>query len=68
MKKSLQNLIAVFLLFIGISANAQNRYLDNIFTDVHVTELDTFAVNISIEPMLFGLGPMLMPIDRKSVV
>ena len=30
---------------------------------MHVTELDTFAVNISIEPMLFGLPPMLMPIE-----
>ena len=63
MKKSLQKLTLVFLLFIGITASSQTRYLDDIFTDVFVTEVDTFALNISIEPVLFGLAPDLLPIE-----
>ncbi|MAX69284.1 MAG: hypothetical protein CMP60_06335 [Flavobacteriales bacterium] len=63
MKKSLQSLLAVILLFIGITANSQNRYLDDVFTDVNISEIDTFAVNISIEPVLFGLAPALLPIE-----
>lgn len=63
MKKSLQNLLAVILLFIGITSNSQNRYLDDVFTDVNVSEIDTFALNVSIEPMLFGLAPALLPIE-----
>ena len=63
MKKSLQNLLAVILLFIGITSNSQNRYLDDVFTDVHVSEIDTFALNVSIEPMLLGLAPALLPIE-----
>ncbi|MBT6013727.1 MAG: T9SS type A sorting domain-containing protein [Flavobacteriales bacterium] len=63
MKKTLQNLLAVTLLFIGITANSQNRYLDEVFTDVYVSEIDTFALNVSIEPMLFGLPPALLPIE-----
>ncbi|MGY8989292.1 MAG: hypothetical protein ACKVJA_03440, partial [Flavobacteriales bacterium] len=62
MKKYLQNLLAVTLLFIGITANSQTRYLDEIFTDVSVTETN-FAQNISIEPLLFGLPPGLEPIE-----
>ena len=63
MKKSLQKLMTVILLFIGITANSQTRFLDEVFTDVHVSEIDTFAVNVSIEPMLFGLAPDLLPIE-----
>lgn len=62
MKKTLQNLIAVSLLLIGLSANSQNRYLDEIFTDVQLTDSVMFAQNVSIEPMLIGLSPALMPI------
>ena len=63
MKKYLQKLLVIFLLFIGITPNAQNRYLDEVFTNVHLSEIDTFALNISIEPMLFGLAPDLLPIE-----
>ncbi|HJM16688.1 MAG TPA: hypothetical protein QF851_04465, partial [Flavobacteriales bacterium] len=63
MKKSLQKLLVVSLLFVGVTANSQNRYLDEVFTNVHVSEIDTFAVNVSIEPMLFGLAPDLLPIE-----
>lgn len=65
MKKTLLNLIAVFLLFIGTTANSQTRYLDDMFTDVNVTEVDTFAINVSIEIMvLFGTtSPELMPVE-----
>ena len=62
MKKTLLNLIAVSLLLMGISANAQNRYLDEVFTDVQITDSVMFAQNVSIEPMLINLSPALMPI------
>ncbi len=62
MKKNLQNLFAVSLLLIGISVNAQNRYLDDVFTDVKLTDSVMFAQNVSIEPMLINLSPALMPI------
>ena len=63
MKKTLHKLLVVFLLLIGITATSQTRYLDDVFTDVHISEIDTFAVNVSIEPMLFGLAPALLPIE-----
>jgi hypothetical protein len=62
MKKSLQNLLAVTLLFIGITSNSQTRYLDEIFTDVSVTETN-FAQNISVMPVLLGQPPALTPIE-----
>ena len=62
MKKTLQNLFAVSLLLIGISVNSQNRYLDDVFTDVKLTDSVIFAQNVSIEPMLINLSPALMPI------
>jgi len=62
MKKTLQNLLAVSILFIGVTANSQTRYLDDVFTDVKVTDSVVYAQNISIEPMLIGLNPALMPI------
>ena len=57
MKKTLQSILAVLFLSIGISADAQTRYLDDVFTGASVSEIDTFALNISIEPMLIGLDP-----------
>jgi len=62
MKKTLRNLITFSLLLMGISANAQNRYLDEVFTDVKITDSVVFAQNVSIEPMLINLSPALMPI------
>ena len=63
MKKTLQKLTILILLISGINLNAQTRYLDDVVSQVVVQELDTFAVNISIEPMLFGLSPDLLPIE-----
>ena len=62
MKKTLQNLLAVSILLLGLTANSQNRYLDEVFTDVQLTDSVVFAQNISIEPMLINLSPTLMPI------
>ena len=62
MKKTLQNLLTVSLLFLGVTANSQNRYLDEVFTDVQLTDSVVFAQNVSIEPVLIGLSPALMPI------
>jgi len=62
MKKTLQNLLAVSILFVGVTANSQTRYLDDVFTDVQITDSVVYAQNISIEPMLIGLNPALMPI------
>ena len=63
MKKTIQKLTIFILLITGINVNAQTRYLDDVVTQVVVQEIDTFAVNISIEPMLFGLSPDLLPIE-----
>lgn len=62
MKKTLQNLLAVSLILFGLTANSQNRYLDEVFTDVQLTDSVVFAQNVSIEPFLIGLSPALMPI------
>ena len=53
----------IFFSLLFLDTDAQTRYLDNIFTDVNITEIDTFAINVSIEPMLFGSSPALMPIE-----
>ena len=65
MKKSLQNLIAVCLLFIGITANSQNRYLDDVFQNVTITSDIQYAENISVLPVVLSGGvnpPALTPI------
>lgn len=62
MKKTLQNLLTVSILFLGLTANSQDRYLDEVFTDVQLTDSVVFAQNVSIEPLLIGLSPALMPI------
>ena len=62
MKKNLQNLLAVSILLLGLTANSQNRYLDEVFTDIELTDSIVFAQNVSIEPLLIGLSPALMPI------
>ena len=63
MKKTLQKLSIFILIAAGVNVSAQTRYLDDVVNQVAVQELDTFAVNISIEPMLFGLSPDLLPIE-----
>ena len=62
MKKNLQNLLAVSILLLGLTANSQDRYLDEVFTDIELTDSVVFAQNVSIEPLLIGLSPALMPI------
>ena len=37
MKTHLLKYIAIFLIFIGLNANAQTRYIDNMFDSVTVT-------------------------------
>jgi len=57
MKITLQAILAAIFISIGISTNAQTRYLDNVFTEVTVTSNVVYANNISILPMLQGLPP-----------
>ncbi|MBT3612635.1 MAG: T9SS type A sorting domain-containing protein [Flavobacteriales bacterium] len=57
MKKNLQSVFTIFLLSLGLSVNAQTRYLDDVFSAVTVTSNVTYATNISILPMLQGLAP-----------
>ena len=62
MKKNIQNILVIALIFIGINTNAQTRYLDNMFDSVVVTSDIQYGTNISVLPMLQGLAPMAMPI------
>jgi hypothetical protein len=57
MKKTLQSILAIVFLSIGISTDAQTRYLDDVFSVVTVTSDVTYATNTSILPMLQGLPP-----------
>ena len=57
MKITLQAILATIFISIGISTNAQTRYLDDVFTEVTVTSNVVYANNISILPMLQGLPP-----------
>ena len=57
MKKTLQSILAIIFLSIGISADAQTRYLDDVFPFVTVTSDVVYANNISILPMLQNLPP-----------
>jgi len=62
MKTHIQKSLAVILIFIGINATAQTRYLDNIFDSVTVTSDVQYATNISVLPMLQGLAPGPAPL------
>ena len=62
MKKTLQCVFTIALLSLGLSVNAQNRYLDDVFSAVTVTSDVTYATNISILPMLQGLPPGPAPL------
>ena len=57
MKTTLQSVFTIALLSLGLSVNAQERYLDDVFSAVTVTSDVTYATNISILPMLQGLPP-----------
>ncbi len=56
MKKTLQATLFVSLALLGFTSSAQDRYLDDVFTDVTVTT-EQYATNISILPMLQNLPP-----------
>ena len=62
MKTHIQKILAVALIFIGINATAQTRYLDNMFDSVTVTSDVQYATNISVLPMLQGLAPGPAPL------
>ena len=65
MKKVLRNFIMLTLIVGALSANAQMRYLDDIFTNVTVTTDVQYAENISILPAVLSGGanpPALTPI------
>ena len=62
MKTHLQKILAVVLIFIGVNATAQTRYLDNMFDSVTVTSDVQYATNISVAPMLFGAPPGPAPL------
>jgi hypothetical protein len=62
MKTHLQKILAILLIFIGINATAQTRYLDNIFDSVTVTSDVQYATNISVLPMLQGAAPGPAPL------
>ena len=49
------------MVFAAFALHAQERYLDEIFDNVTVTEDVEYAVNISVIPALQGLPPMAMP-------
>ena len=57
MKTTLQSILILCFLGLGITTNAQTRYLDDVFSAVTVTSDVTYATNISILPMLQGLPP-----------
>ena len=59
MKTHLLKYIAIFLIFIGLNANAQTRYIDNIFDSVTVTSNVAYGQNISIMPLLLGQPPVM---------
>ena len=57
MKKTLQSVITISLISLGLSVDAQDRYLDDVFSAVTVTSDVTYGTNISILPMLQTLPP-----------
>ena len=65
MKTTLQSVLTIALLSLGLSASAQDRYLDDVFSTVTVTSDIPFATNISILPVLSGgvPGPATLKCD-----
>ena len=65
MKKVLRNFIAFALVISSISADAQIRFLDDVFTNVTVTSDVQYAENITVLPTVLSGGvnpPALTPI------
>ena len=57
MKKNIQNILVIILIFIGMNTNAQTRYLDDMFDSVVVNSDIQYGTNITILPLLQGLPP-----------
>ena len=57
----MKRILTLMLVFAACTLHAQERYLDEIFENVTVTEDVEYAVNISVIPALQGLPPMAMP-------
>ena len=53
MKKILQSILVITLLIANTHANAQTRYLDDMFSSVIVNSNVTYGTNISILPVSY---------------
>ena len=62
MKKVLQSFLAISILFVGLDANSQSRFIDDVFPSVTVTSDVTYATNISVLPLLFAQPPGPAPL------
>lgn len=62
MKKVLQSFLAISILLIGLDANSQSRFIDDVFSSVTVTSDITYATNISVLPLAFSLPPAPAPL------
>ena len=56
----MKRIFTLLLLSLAFGLNAQERYLDEIFDEVQVTEDVQYAANITVIPALQGLPPMQM--------
>ena len=59
--KSMKRIFTLLMVFAAIGLHAQERYLDEIFDNVVVTEDVEYAANISVLPALQGMPPMAIP-------
>ncbi|HBE12509.1 MAG TPA: hypothetical protein DCY76_08760, partial [Flavobacteriales bacterium] len=57
----MKRIFTLLLLSLAFGLNAQERYLDEIFDEVQVTEDVQYAANITVITALQGLPPMQMP-------
>ncbi|MDA9228253.1 T9SS type A sorting domain-containing protein [Flavobacteriales bacterium] len=62
MKTHLFKMFAFTLVFIGLNATAQTRYIDNIFDSVTVTSDVVYGQNVTILPMLQQQPPAVAPL------
>ena len=62
MKTRLFKIFAFTLVFIGLNATAQTRYIDNIFDSVTVTSDVVYGQNVTILPMLQQQPPAVAPL------
>jgi acetyl esterase/lipase len=62
MKTRLFKMFAFTLVFIGLNATAQTRYIDNIFDSVTVTSDVVYGQNVTILPLLQQQPPAVAPL------